>query len=122
MAGDPVTRTVWGLGTPRTLRPLWALAELGLAYDHRRILPRGSGMEVPRFRALSERRKVPFYQDDRVKIGESAAIVGYLADRHGEDLMPMPAPATEERAFLLDRTLFIMTEVDARHLHRPTAR
>ena len=26
----------------------------------------------------------------------------------------MPAPATKERAVLLDRTLFIMTEIDAR--------
>ncbi len=107
-------RTVWGLGTPRTLRPLWALAELGLVYEHRKILPRGPGMEDPRFRALSERHKVPFYEDDRVQIGESAAIVGYLADRHGGDVLPMPALATKERAILLDRTLFIMTEVDAR--------
>jgi glutathione S-transferase len=107
-------RTVWGIGTPRTLRPLWALAELGLEYDHKKILPRGPGMEDPRFRSLSERHKVPFYEDDRVKIGESAAIVGYLADRHGRDVLPMPAPATEERAVLLDRTLFIMTEIDAR--------
>jgi glutathione S-transferase len=71
-------------------------------------------MEDPRFRALSERHKVPFYEDDRVQIGESAAIVGYLADRHGADVLPMSAPATKERAVLLDRTLFIMTEIDAR--------
>ncbi len=107
-------RTVWGIGTPRTLRPLWALEELGLAYEHRKILSRGPGIEDPRFRALSERHKVPFYEDDRVQIGESAAIVGYLADRHGGDVLPMPAPATKERAILLDRTLFIMTEIDAR--------
>jgi glutathione S-transferase len=109
-----VKRTVWGIGTPRTLRPLWALAELGLEYDHRKILPRGPGMEDPPFRALSERHKVPFFEDDRVKIGESAAIVGYLADRHGGDVLPMPAPGTAEGAVLLDRTLFIMTEIDAR--------
>jgi glutathione S-transferase len=87
-----VKRTVWGIGTPRTLRPLWALAELGLEYDHRKIPPRGPGMEDPRFRALSERHKVPFYEDDRVKIGESAAIVGYLADRHGGDVLPTAQP------------------------------
>lgn len=40
------TRTVWGIGTTRTRRPLWAL-------------------------------------DDRVAIGESAAIVLYLFDRQG---------------------------------------
>ena len=81
-------RTVWGIGTPRTLRPLWPLAELGLEYEHRKILSRGPGMEDPRFRALSERHKVPFYEDDRVQIGESAAIVGYLADR--QVTVPIP--------------------------------
>jgi len=57
---------------------------------------------------------VPFYEDDRVKIGESAAIVTYLADRHGGDILAMPAPGTEARAILQDRTLFVMTEIDAR--------
>ena len=109
-----MTRIVWGLGTPRTVRPLWALAELGLDYNHRKILPRGADMDDPHFRALTKRHKVPFYEDDIVKIGESAAIVNYLADRHGRDTLSMPAPGTADRAILLDRTLFIMTEIDAR--------
>ena len=109
-----MTRVVWGLGTPRTFRPLWALAELGLEYEHRKILSRGPGMEDGHFRTLSKRHKIPFYEDDQVKIGESAAIVTYLADRHGGDVLPMPAPGTAERAVLMDRSLFIMTEIDAR--------
>ena len=109
-----MTRIVWGLGTTRTFRPLWTLAELGLDYDHRKIPSRGPGMDDPRFRALSRRHKIPFYEDDIVKIGESAAIITYLADRYGGDIMPMPAPGTAERAILLDRTLFIMTEIDTR--------
>jgi len=108
------SRTVWGSGTPRTLRPQWALIELGLDYDHKKILPRGKDMDDPDFKSLSKRHKVPFYQDDRVQIGESAAIVMYLADRHGGDVFPMPAPGTEQRAILQDRTLFVMTEIDAR--------
>ncbi len=107
-------RIAWGIGTPRTLRPLWALAELGLAYDHKKILPRGPGMDDPRFRALTERHKVPFYQDERVEMGESAGIVSYLADRYGADVLPMPVPGTQERAMLQDYTMFIMTEIDAR--------
>ena len=107
-------RTVWGIGTPRTLRPIWALAELGLDYEHKKILPRSAGMDDADFLALTKRRKIPFYQDDRVQIGESAAIVSYLADRHGGDLLPMPAPDSAEGAMLRDRTSFIMTEIDAR--------
>jgi glutathione S-transferase len=71
-------------------------------------------MEDEHFRRLSKRHKIPFYEDDRVKIGESAAIVIYLADRYGGDILPMPAPGTAERAILQDRSLFIMTEIDAR--------
>ncbi len=109
-----MTRIVWGLGTPRTFRPLWALAELGLDYEHRKILPRSAGMDDPQFSALTKRHKIPFYEDDIVKIGESAAIITYLADRHGGDVLAMPTPGTAERAVLQDRTLFIMTEIDAR--------
>ena len=111
---NDITRTLWGIGTPRTLRPLWALIELGLAYEHRKIAPRTPGMDNPEFRTLTDRKKVPFYKDDRVEIGESAAIVNYLADRHGEDVLSMPRPGTLERATLMDRTMYLMTEIDAR--------
>jgi glutathione S-transferase len=111
---DDTNRTLWGFGTPRPFRPLWALIELGLSYEHKKILPRGTEMDDPDFRALNQRHKIPFYEDDRVKIGESAAIVNYLADRYGGDVLPMPAPGTRERAILLDHTMFIMTEIDAR--------
>jgi glutathione S-transferase len=111
---DDIKRIMWGIGTPRQVRPLWALIELGLAFEHKKITPRGSGMDDPDFCALTKRNKIPFYEDDRVKIGESAAIVIYLADRYGGDVLPMPAPGTRERAILMDHTMFIMTEIDAR--------
>ena len=71
-------------------------------------------MDDPGLNALSKRHKMPFYEDDRVQIGESAAIVMYLADRHGGDVLTMPSPGSEKRAILQDRTLFVMTEIDAR--------
>jgi glutathione S-transferase len=111
---DHINRTIWGIGTPRTLRPLWTLTELGLAYEHKKILPRSPGMDDQGLLTLTKRHKVPFYEDDRVKIGESAAIVNYLADRYGENVLPMPAPGTQERAILMDHTMYLMTEIDAR--------
>lgn len=111
---DEIKRVMWGYGTPRQLRPIWALIELGLSYEHKKITSRSSGMDDPGFRVLTERRKIPFYEDDRVSIGESAAIVNYLADRYGGDVLPMPAPGSRERAILMDHTMFIMTEIDAR--------
>jgi glutathione S-transferase len=109
-----MTNILWGIGTPRTLRPQWAMSELGLDYNHRKITSRGRGMDDPQFLTLNPRHKVPFFEDDRVKMGESAAIVTYLADRYGRDDWSMPAPGTAERAILQERTLFIMTEIDAR--------
>jgi glutathione S-transferase len=107
-------RVLWGIGTPRTLRPLWALEELGLEYTHKKILPRGSGMEDPHFRSLSMRHKVPFFVDGQVKIGESAAIINYLAAQYGCDDLCLPAPGSPRGAALLDYTMFVMTEIDAR--------
>ena len=111
---DGIKRTMWGFGTPRTLRPLWALAELGLTYNHKKIAPRSQEMEDPQLISFTTRHKVPFFDDDRVTIGESAAIVNYLADRYGGDVLRMPAPGTKERATLMDRTMYMMTEIDAR--------
>ncbi len=111
---NDLKRILWGIGTPRPFRALWALTELGLAYEHKKIPPRSTGMDDPDFRALTERHKIPFYEDDRVKIGESAAIVNYLADRYGGNVLPMPAPGTQERAILMDHNMFIMTGNDAR--------
>jgi glutathione S-transferase len=109
-----MNRLVWGIGTPRTLRPLWALNELGLEFEQKKFLPRGPGMDDPEFCALSSRHKIPFFQDDDVCIGESAAIITYLADKYGNDVLSMPAPESHDRAVLMDRAFYIMTEMDAR--------
>jgi glutathione S-transferase len=109
-----MTRILWGIGTPRTLRPLWALEELGLQYEHRKIGSRGDSMKDPEFRELGKRQKIPLYQDDQVEISDSADILTYLADLYGGDVMPMPAPGTSERAILMNRCSFVMTEIDAR--------
>jgi hypothetical protein len=77
-------RTVWGTSDPRTLRALWALSELGLEYDHRKILPRGSGMEDSRFRALSERHKVSMASNDPSKATMDRTSIDPDADRNVE--------------------------------------
>ncbi len=108
-------RTVWGIGTSRTVRPQWALIELGLDYEHKKILPRGGGIENSGLLAVSPRHKVPFYEDDRVKIGESAGICCYLANRHGGDQgLRMPEHGSAELADFYDHVFYIMTEIDAR--------
>ena len=66
---------LWGVGTSRTIRPHWALHELGLKYEMRPIQPRTGETKTAEFTALSPRQKIPLLQDDDLTMGESAAIV-----------------------------------------------
>jgi glutathione S-transferase len=109
----PAHRRLWGIGTPRTLRPHWMLAELGLAYETVEIITRTDGMKRPDFQALSQRRKIPLFEDGDLLIGESAAITQHLADRHGEPNAFIPAPGTDDRSRHDELCFFIMTEMDA---------
>jgi glutathione S-transferase len=105
------------------------LAELGLPYETREIITRSNDMEAADFRTLSMRGKIPLYEDNDLMIGESAAIVLFLADRYRgvrrvEDAgdgdgdghrSPSLAPeaGTDDRARHDEICFFIMTEMDA---------
>ena len=110
-------RMVWGAGTPRTLRPHWILHELGLEYASRPIVPRSPGMADPAFTALSPRGKVPIYQEGDLVVGESGAIVTYLADRHRDRCALIPVPGTPDRARHDDWCSFALMELDATALY-----
>ncbi|MFP6623218.1 MAG: glutathione S-transferase family protein [Myxococcota bacterium] len=104
---------IWGVGTSRTLRPHWALAELGLAYETREILPRTPAMQSPDFLRVSRRNKVPILECGDLIIGESGAIVFHLADRYRDRLELSPPPGSDERAVFDDVCLFALMELDA---------
>jgi glutathione S-transferase len=106
-------RRVWGIGSPRTFRVHWVLAELGLDYETKPILTRSPEMKSREFRARSEREKIPLYEDDDLVIGESAAIALHLADRHRDRVKLVPEAASLERVRHDELCFFIMTEMDA---------
>jgi len=110
-------RRVWGIGSPRTLRPHWMLHELGLDYETRAILPRSAEMDDPELRGFTQRRKVPFFEDGEVKIGESGAITFYLADRYRDRAQLAPDPGTDERAAFEELAFFVLMELDATALY-----
>jgi glutathione S-transferase len=110
---ETTTRRVWGIGTSRTLRVHWMLAELELEYETRPILTRTERMEDPGFRALSGRGKIPLFEDGDVMIGESAAISLFLADRYRDHAALVPPLGSDERAVHDELCFFIMTEMDA---------
>ena len=68
-------RRLWGIGSPRTLRPHWMLHELGLDYETRKVIPRSAAMDDPELERWTRRHKIPFFEDGEIRIGESGAIV-----------------------------------------------
>ena len=113
MTLPPTSRRLWGIGTARTFRPHWMLAELGLDYVTKEIITRTEAMDSPEFRALSKRGKIPLFEDDDLMIGESAAIVLYLADRYRNEGVFAPESGTNDRARHDELCFFIMSEMDA---------
>jgi len=104
---------VWGVGTPRTLRVHWMLAELELSYETREILPRTAGMQDPDFQTIAPRGKVPILEDGELVVGESGAILFHLATRDGVERQLAPSPGSAERARFDDLCFFTLTELDA---------
>ncbi|QPF85806.1 glutathione S-transferase family protein [Bradyrhizobium genosp. L] len=113
----PDTLTLWGVGTSRTIRAHWALRELGLEYRCKPILPRSGETKTPEYTLLNPRQKIPLLQDGDFTIGESAAIVAYLARHYSNpDVSLVPF---EERDFArwLEWCFFIVAELDSTSLY-----
>jgi len=110
-------RRLWGIGSPRTLRPHWMLHELGLDYETRAVIPRSAEMDDPELERWTRRHKIPFFEDGEIRIGESGAIVFYLADRYRDRAVLAPAPGTAERAHYEELAFFVLMELDATALY-----
>jgi glutathione S-transferase len=74
--------TLWGVGTPRSLRPIWVAEELGIRYEHRPIGPRTGETRTPEFTRLNPRQKIPFLVDGDMQLSESVAICRYLLNAY----------------------------------------
>ncbi|MCE2460322.1 MAG: glutathione S-transferase family protein [Pseudomonadales bacterium] len=126
-----MTITLWGAGTSRTLRPHWALAELGVEYVSKPIGPRTGETQAAEFRALNTKEKVPVLVDGDLVLTESAAIVTYLGDRFGRlgrgqrgttpglvsSAALTPEPGTVARARYNEWLSYILMELDAHTLY-----
>jgi glutathione S-transferase len=108
---------LWGVGTSRTIRPHWALHELGLHYEKRPILPRSGETKTAEYTALNPRQKIPLLQDQDLTIGESAAIVAYLARKYLTSKDPLAPEQPDLYAKWLEWCFFIVTELDSTSLH-----
>lgn len=109
-----MTITVWGVGTARTLRVHWALAELGVAYETRAIGSRTGETQSTAFRRLSVKEKIPVLVRGETTLTESAAIVAWLGETYGGLL---PPAGSLERARYYEWMSFILMELDAHTLY-----
>ena len=110
-------RILWGVGTSRTIRAHWALRELGLAYEPRAIQARTGETKTAEYTAINPRQKIPLLQDGDITLGESAAIIAYLARTYStreRRLLP-DTPASEAK--WLEWCFFIVAELDSTSLY-----
>lgn len=105
--------TVWGIGTPRTLRAHWILAEFGLAYHSRPITSRSGETTTPAFLAINPKHKIPVLQHGDQVLTESAAIVTYISEAFDPPAGFFVPREVTNRAKLNEWCFFIMTELDA---------
>lgn len=76
--------TVYGRATSLNVQAvMWSAAELGLAVERIDAGFGFGGTDTPEYRAMNPNGLVPVLRDDHVTMFESAAIVRYLASRHG---------------------------------------
>ncbi len=75
--------TLYGTHRSRTMRTLWATAELGLTYEHIPLGVDDPALKSAEFLARNPAGAIPTLVDDGFALGESLAINLYLAKRYG---------------------------------------
>jgi glutathione S-transferase len=83
-----MTLSVWGRRNSFNVQKvLWALDEIGLAYEH---VPAGGDfglLDTPAFRAMNPHGWAPVIDDDGTVVWESGAILRYLCAEHSHGVL-----------------------------------
>jgi glutathione S-transferase len=80
--------TLWGRKTSINVQKVvWALEEVGVAYDHVEVGGRFGGLNEPAYRAMNPNGLVPTLQDGNLTLWESHAIVRYLSAQYADGLL-----------------------------------
>lgn len=111
-----MTIELWGIGTPRTFRPIWVLEEVGVPYVIRAIGPRTGETQTADFTALNRKQKIPFLSDRQVRLSESLAICRYLIEAFPAAGIWRPE-TLEERTKLDEWCCYIYGELDETALY-----
>ena len=90
---------LWHCSGARSLRPLWALEEMGLDYELE-ILPFPPRMFNREYLGVNSLGTVPFFVDGDTEMTESAGICQYLVDRYQQYDFGLQADHPEYGAYL----------------------
>ena len=74
---------IYGSPRSRTMRVLWAAAELGLSYEHVPLEWDDPALKSPEFLRINPAGAIPAIVDDDFALAESLAINLHLARKHG---------------------------------------
>lgn len=83
----------------RSLRPLWTLEEMGIAYTVH-ALPFPPRVHARSFLAVNPLGTIPYLVDGDVRMSESVAMTLYLAERHGPTPLLVGPDEPDRPAFL----------------------
>jgi glutathione S-transferase len=75
--------TIYGSPRSRTMRVLWMVAELGVAFEHVPLEWSDPALKSPEFLRINPAGAIPAIVDDGFALAESMAIALYLAKRYG---------------------------------------
>ncbi len=95
---------VYGSAASRAARVIWMLEELGEPYEIVAAKPHSAELK-----AVSETGKIPALVDGDISVFDSAAILVYLADKHGGLTFPVGTP---ERARLQSVLNFVTDDLE----------
>lgn len=92
----------------------WALEELGLSYEHRRLDRKKGEHRSDEYLRINPNGKIPALVDDGVVLFESLAILVHLGERYGVARGLWPGPETGQlRADAMSWLMWSVTELHA---------
>lgn len=103
--------TLFGFPRTRSVRVAWALEELGLPYEYALVNLRAGEHKSEAFLKHNPAGKIPALTGEFGAMSESAAIVTWLMDKHGQQEF-MPVLGSEARMRYEEAMAFVTTELE----------
>ncbi|WP_025897291.1 glutathione S-transferase family protein [Sneathiella glossodoripedis] len=108
---------LWGVGTTRSLRPIWVAEELNLHYQLSAIGARTGETASKKFTKLNPKQKIPFLTDHQINLSESNVICQYLIDQYDHDNRFYKPHNIVETAKYNECCSYILNELDETSLY-----